>query len=145
MDPSFTMTLVRDHPPAELLRRALRPRAHDRLVPLTRVRADADALAAGVRFTATTALGPLRLVDEMLVEHWSVTPDGPCVARIAKTGSPLGGRISAVTASVRPGRSVLVWRQTLVVRGVPGWVLRLAAPVVALGYRLMVGRVVDWE
>ncbi len=143
MTARFGFTLMRDLDAATLAARGLDPAAHDRWVPATRIHPVRDALRAGDRFTAFTRVGPLRLMDDMCVDEWDRGDDGVVVVRIRKVGRVLGGRIVMVVAPVADGRSVLAWDQTVRVCGVPDALVRLATPLVALGYRVMLARIID--
>lgn len=106
--------------------------AHDRVIPLTRLRGRVDA---GERFVARTGIGPLAFDDPMDVVAWS--PPGVHErgeAFIVKRGRVVRG---SIRASVRPtdipeggaadvtvggaARSLLRWEQDIRVLGVPGW------------------------
>lgn len=145
MTARFGFTLTRPMAAPELLDRVFDLARHDREVPFTRVTPAAGCPAAGDRFVAVTRLGPVRLVDEMVVEEWSQSGDGSALVRIRKEGSPLGGEIVASVRPVDADRSVLVWDQTVRVRRIPDVFVRLAAPLIALGYRTTMARIVDGD
>lgn len=65
--------------------------AHGRFFPLTTVRVVTDGRRVGGRIEATTRLGPLRLLDPMIVTKWEPPGErGRCELR--KVGRLLGGR-----------------------------------------------------
>jgi len=108
--------------------RVLDLRAHDRLVPLTRVTGDAwsaDLLQPGSRFVARTSLGPVSFDDPMVVDEIRPpTADSAGVARIRKEGRVIRGSIELRVTPTQRGSRV-EWEQEIRVRGVPralGWV-----------------------
>ncbi len=124
---TFHVLLPSPLPAAEAWRRVLDLRAHDRLIPLTRVTSGmlaADELAAGSRFVARTGLGPIAFEDRMVVDE--LTPpagQGQGLARIRKEGRVVRGSIE-LKVTPRAGGSVVDWRQEISVWGVPralGW------------------------
>ncbi|GAA0294856.1 SRPBCC family protein [Kineococcus aurantiacus] len=84
--------------------------------------------AVGERFVATTALGPLALVDSMEVRRL-VVPDGstgePGRVGIVKTGDVLGGTVELVVRPLEDGRVGIEWTEHVLVR--PRGLARLAA------------------
>ncbi|MBW3084416.1 hypothetical protein KEM60_00603 [Austwickia sp. TVS 96-490-7B] len=128
-------------------------RAHDRIIPLTRLRgapltatgAPADAIDVGVVFTAWTTLGPWSIADPMRVEHW-VPPQQtrPGRALIVKTGQVVTGNIEvtvAPRADLDHGATVH-WAQQIDVRGVPAALDPLTAAVAQTAYRSVVTRLI---
>lgn len=114
-------------PAEEAWRRVLDLRAHDELIPLTRVTSGlvaADDLRPGSRFVARTALGPVGFDDRMVVDE--ITPPvglEPGLARIRKEGRVIRGSIELRLAPL-PSGSVVDWQQEIGVWGVPralGW------------------------
>lgn len=108
--------------------RVLDLRAHDRLVPLTRLTSgatSADQLQPGSRFIARTTLGPVRFDDPMVVDE--IRPPTANLAgraRIRKEGRVIRGVIELRVTPTSVG-SRLEWEQEIRVRGVPralGWV-----------------------
>ncbi len=115
-------------------------RRHGRHVPLTRVQVTRPTGGHGEEFTASTALGPLRLDDAMRVTHWQ--PPGPqqagvCV--IEKTGRGARGGARIEVEAVGPGSRVR-WREEVSLG--PVWFSRLTDPVAAVPGRAVFGRVV---
>jgi hypothetical protein len=124
----FRVLLTTALPAAEAWRRVLDLRAHDRLIPLTRISsgmAAADDLRPGSRFVARTGLGPLGFDDRMVVDE--LTPPAgqdPGLARIRKEGKVVRGSIE-LRVSPQVTGSVVDWRQEIRVWGMPralGWV-----------------------
>ncbi|WP_116112060.1 SRPBCC family protein [Austwickia chelonae] len=112
-------------------------RAHDQIIPLTRVRGRAlaaphecaQALDVGARFVARTGWGPFVLDDPMEILRWEppvVDPDGRSstgLAVIVKRGRWVRGRIEATVSPHETGPygsgSTVTWVQTLAVAGMP--------------------------
>ena len=139
----FDLRIESPLPAREAWARILDLRAHDRLIPFTRITqglASADELHAGHLFTACTMVGRVGFNDVMVVESISPPSDGtPGRARIAKTGRLVLGSID-VTVSAHDGGSTVRWEQDFGVGrfGRPvGWVAGLVAPRL---YRTMLKR-----
>ena len=124
----FRVVLPSSLTAAEAWRRVLDLRAHDRLIPLTRVTigmSAAEDLRPGSRFVARTGLGPVGFDDRMVVDE--LTPPAgqvPGLARIRKEGRVVRGSIE-LQVTPRATGSVVDWRQEISVWGVPralGWV-----------------------
>jgi hypothetical protein len=124
---TFRVLLPSSLPATEAWRRVLDLRAHDRLIPLTRITSGmvtAEGLAPGSRFVARTGIGPLAFDDSMVVDE--ITPPAgkdPGLARIRKEGQVVRGWIELRVIPQATG-SVVDWRQEIRVRGVPralGW------------------------
>ncbi|MFW5468725.1 SRPBCC family protein [Knoellia sp. CPCC 206435] len=103
----FTLTRESTLTPEELWRRLAALDEHADPVPLTTTIADPGPPAAGWRFTARTALGPLRFDDSMLVEEW----DPPRRWRVRKQGFLKGWAEAEVTPVA--GGSRLTWTEEL--------------------------------
>lgn len=109
-------------------------RAHDRLIPFTRIRqgmVPADELRPGHRFIACTMLGRVGFDDHMTVEEIE-PPMGtsPGRARIAKTGRLVLGTV-ALTVAAHDGGSTVRWSQDFGLARfgrVAAWAAGLAAP-----------------
>ena len=138
---TFRVRLSSAVPPDEAWRRVLDLRAHDRVIPLTRVttgRSSAADLAPGSRFVARTGVGPVGFDDVMVVE--AITPPRgaePGSARIRKEGKVVRGSIDLLMRATPTG-SVVSWTQDIEVRGVPralGW-LTAGASRAAYGWAL---------
>ena len=103
----FTLTRESTLSPAELWQRLAALDDHADSVPLTTTIADPGAPAPGWRFTARTALGPLRFDDSMFVEEW----EPPRRWRVRKTGFLKGWAEAVVTPAA--GGSRLTWTEEL--------------------------------
>lgn len=115
---------------AEAWARVLDPVRHADVVPLTTLtgRTRRGPLSIGERFTMRTALGPLRLDDEMVVDRLRTDTAGGAV-RFVKTGRLLRGIVLARVGPAREaGDAVVRWDAELRVRGLP----RALDPVVAV-------------
>lgn len=134
----FVVELTADYPPAEALSRLLDLREHDRIIPLTRVTpaVPANELRAGSTFVARTAVGPLGFDDPMLVERISFEP---AAARIVKQGRALRGGIDVRVVPSAAGSTVR-WEQTVHLPWLPGILQPVAARVLRVGYRRVLGR-----
>ncbi|GMA18788.1 hypothetical protein MM440_05400 [Arsenicicoccus piscis] len=155
---SFAVRVASAQPPREAWRRLVDLDRHTRAVPLTRllVREERDGAAAmpssaalvrGSTFTARTRVGPVVLDDVMVVEEATAPDDGtqhqpaaPGVWRIRKIGKVIRGDVQAVVAADGAGSEV-TWRQVYDVRGVPRPLVRWSAPLVGLGYRVVLARI----
>lgn len=129
----FVVELPTDLSPEDALRRVLDLRAHDRIIPFTRVTPamPADALTVGTRFVARTSLGPVGFDDPMRIEVLSFVPAS---ASIVKLGRAIRGVVSMhATASARG--SVVQWEQSVHLPWLPGFLQPVAARVLETGYR----------
>lgn len=126
----FRVQLSSPLPASESWNRILDLRAHDRVIPLTRITegmVTAAELRPGSRFVARTGAGPLAFDDVMVVD--TVTPPRagePGRARIHKEGTMIRGSIELWVAPDGPGSQVS-WTQDIHVRGVPRALGRLTA------------------
>lgn len=124
-------------------------RRHAAVVPLTTIDAPPlDELDVGSRVIARTALGPFGFDDVMIVRE--LDPGRRVV--FEKVGRVLGGRVVVVVQPMTPPRegegdtagAVVHWSQRVELRWLPTAVshrlVRLAAPVIGQGYRLVVRR-----
>lgn len=128
--------------PDEALRRVLDLRAHDRLVPLTRVTpaVPADELDVGSRFVGRTALGPVGFEDVMRIEQLTFAPEPQAV--IVKEGRLLRGRVR-VTATPSTRGSLVTWEQEVVLPWLPRPLHRVAATVMQAGYRRVLAALLE--
>jgi len=137
----FVVELRTDLPPDEALRRVLDLRAHDRIIPLTRVTPamPAGALTAGTRFVARTSLGPVGFDDPMRIEKLSFVPAS---ATIVKLGRVIRGVVSVeVTSSA--GACLVRWSQSVDLPWLPGVLQSAAARVLKAGYRRVLQRLLS--
>lgn len=129
----FVIEVPIDLPPDEALRRVLDLRAHDRIIPLTRVSPAmrAEELSVGRRFVARTSLGPVGFDDPMRIEKLSFEP---AAATIVKLGRVIRG---VVTVRVVPSGigGVVRWKQTVQLPWLPVILQPVAARVLRVGYR----------
>lgn len=139
---SFTIEVATPVTPDEALRRVLDLRAHDRVIPLTRVRPAVPAtdLHPGSSFVARTGVGPLGFDDPMRVEavdeHGAAEPAG---AVIVKEGHVIQGRIEVLITPTAAG-SLLSWHQQVALPWLPGFLQAPAARVLRRGYRRVLTR-----
>lgn len=134
----FVVRLGSSVPADVLFSRVLDLRAHDRVIPLTRVAP--VPLVEGVVFTARTGLGPFAFDDVMEVTRWEPpTERRPGVAVLVKRGPLIGGRVRVEVRASAPG-SLLVWEQELVVALVPSWLDPLVTALARIGYATVLGR-----
>ena len=133
----FELVLHRLEPPARVWQALWDLDRHTAAISLTRVGScDGLPLRQGSEFVARTGVGRIGFDDRMEVQAW----DPPRQARIAKTGRVLRGSITVEL--VADGAGTLVrWRQRFAVLGIPDVLARAAAPVVALGYRVSLTRI----
>ncbi len=140
--PAFQIELLVAGPPAEVWARLWDLDRHTAAVPLTTVREQPPAgqsgagLRQGARFTARTALGPVRLDDDMVVRTW----DPPRHAVVDKVGRVLSGRIEV---HLRPEGSGtrLRWSQTFGAAWVPDALAGLVSRPVGAAYRRTLVRI----
>lgn len=138
--PSFTLRLNLTAPPERVWQLLWDLERHTRSVPFTEV-AHADgvtALALGTRFVGVTRLGPLVLNDEMVVREWQPSKR----AVIEKVGSVLRGTIT-VTMAPSEGGTAMTWHQTVCVARLPMPLVSLAIPLIRMGYRQALGRILS--
>ena len=90
----FTVELPAACPPDQALRRLLDLRAHDRLIPLTRVNpaVSAEELTVGSRFVGRTGVGRFGFDDHMRIEALGFEP---AAATIVKRGRVIRGVVHA--------------------------------------------------
>jgi hypothetical protein len=105
----------------------------------TRVRSTGRGVGGGIR--AVTGLGPLRVVDTMVITEWSP----PRSARVRHTGRVVRGP-GAFEVRERPGGSTLAWSEQLDLPlgavGRLGW--RLVRPAFRWGLRRSLRRFAGW-
>ncbi|WP_323095235.1 SRPBCC family protein [Intrasporangium sp. YIM S08009] len=134
----FEMTLVSSLPAPEAWRRILNLRAHSEVIPLTTVTGaalDTSELTPGARFVARTGLGPIGFDDVMVIESYTPpTEHDPGVAHIRKEGRTVTGRITLRVAPTDDG-CVVMWKQRIGVRRVPGFADVAVARVARSAYR----------
>jgi hypothetical protein len=139
----FEITLEAPCPPSEAWARVLDLRAHDRLVPFTRVTegmVSAAELRPGHRFVACTMVGRYGFDDVMVVE--SVEPPSgarPGHARIVKGGKLVRGAIE-LTVSAHDGGAAVRWQQDFGLGRLGGPPLAAVAFGARLGYRAVLRR-----
>lgn len=139
----FEISLGAPCPPSEAWARVLDLRAHDRLVPFTRITegmVSAAELRPGHRFVACTMVGRYGFDDVMVVE--SVEPPSgvrPGHARIVKGGKLVRGAIE-LTVSAHDGGAAVRWQQDFGVGRLGGPLLAAAVLGARLGYRTVLRR-----
>lgn len=127
---TFTITLQRNQPPAELWQRLWDLRRHSAAIPLTTVASPADQpLGAGAHFCARTAIGPFGFDDRMVVRQWQP----PHLAVIEKIGPLLFGTITVQVIS-QPAGATLLWLQSYSVAKMPDILTKPTAPLIRRGY-----------
>ncbi|GAB3277562.1 hypothetical protein GCM10027449_17240 [Sinomonas notoginsengisoli] len=131
----FSIVLRSPLPPEQAWARVLDLRAHDRLIPFTRITsglAGAHELRPGHSFTACTMLGRVGFDDVMTVE--SITPPNgrsPGTARIVKSGRLVLGSID-LNVAAHDGGSTIRWSQDFALGRLwrpLRWAAGLVAPV----------------
>lgn len=110
--------------------------AYGQFQPLTRIRATPGPVGPGWSFVAYTGVGPLSVVDRMVVTEWE---PGVHFA-IVKVGPVLDGGAEVHLTPEGSGTRV-VWREEIVPR--PGWLGRRVGPVVDPVMRWFMGRSLD--
>lgn len=157
----FHVALHSRHGVQECFARLFDLAAHDRLIPLTSVRAEPPSvpLAEGARFIARTGLGPLGFDDPMEVVVWRPPgPRHPGRATIVKHGRVITGRIDAIVTaregSAREGTareetaregsagSTVYWTQQIGWPWLPTFLDRPVTFVARLAYARMLRRLV---
>lgn len=127
---SFTITLQRSEPAEVVWQRLWDLSRHSAAIALTKVRSCGDApLAAGVHFTARTAIGPLGFNDHMVVRQWQP----PTRAVIEKVGPLLFGTIT-VEITNTPHGSHLLWLQSYSVAKIADTITKSTATLIRRGY-----------
>ncbi len=142
---SFTVNLTTPVTPDEAFRRVLDLRAHNRVIPLTRVSpaVPASDLLPGFGFVARTGIGVLGFDDPMRVEAVEVRgPYGPASVVIVKEGPVIQGRIRLQITPLSAG-SRLGWHQEVVLPWLPGFLQAPAAQVLRAGYRRVLSRLLS--
>lgn len=104
--------------------------------PLTRIRATPGPIGPGWSFVAHTGIGPLSIVDRMVVTAWQ---PGEHFA-IIKTGPVLDGGAEVHLTPEADGTRV-IWREEIIPR--PGWIGRRTAPLTDPAMRWFLGRSLD--
>lgn len=126
-------------PPVAAFRAVTDFPGHARGVPLTRVETDPGTPRVGWGFRAVTALGPVRLVDPMVLTRWNPPgEDGAGGYGLRKTGRVLGGWAEVDVVADRRGGSEVRWVERVDVR--PRLRRPLAVPVPAPLGRLVFAR-----
>lgn len=123
-DPDRTFAVLGDLP------------SYGQFQPLTRIRATPGPIAPGWSFVAHTGLGPLSVVDRMVVTAWE---PGRHFA-IVKVGPVLDGGAEVHLTPEGDGTHV-VWREEIVPR--PGWLGARVGPVSDPVMRWFMGRSLD--
>ena len=123
-DPERTFAVLGDLP------------AYGQFQPVTRIRATPGPVGVGWSFVAHTGVGPLSVVDRMVVTAWE---PGRHFA-IVKLGPVLDGG-AEVHLSPEGDETRVVWREEIVLR--PGWLGRRIAPVADPAMRWFMGHSLD--
>lgn len=123
-DPDRTFAVLGDLP------------SYGQFQPLTRIRATPGPITPGWSFVAYTGLGPLSVVDRMVVTAWE---PGQHFA-IVKIGPVLDGGAEVHLTPEGEGTRV-VWREEIVPR--PGWLGRGVGPVTDPVMRWFMGHSLD--
>lgn len=110
--------------------------AYGQFQPLTSIRPSPGPVAPGWSFVARTGIGPLAVVDRMVVTAWV---PGEHFA-IAKLGPVLDGW-AEVHLTPEGADTRVVWREEIVPR--PGWIGRRTAPLTDPVMRWFMGRSLD--
>lgn len=110
--------------------------AYGEFQPLTRIAAAPGPIGTGWSFVARTGVGPLAVVDRMVVTDWR---PGEGFA-IRKLGPVLDGWARVELTAEGAGTRV-VWREEIVPR--PGWLGRRAARLTDPGMRWFTARSLD--
>ena len=136
--PAFEVHLLVPGPPEQVWARLWDLDRHTAAVPLTTVSAGASSpvLREGARFTARTALGPVRIDDDMLVRSW----EPPRHAVVDKVGRLLSGRIE-VHLRAEGADTRLRWTQTFGAAWVHDALAGWAARPVRAAYRRTLVRI----
>ena len=139
---SFVIELESSLAPAAALRRVLDLREHDRIIPFTRVNPplSAEELSAGLEFVGRTGVGPVGFDDVMRVEEISFGDgDGGAGAVVTKHARAIRGTIRLTITPVAGGSHVR-WEQEVLLPWLPAFAQGLAAQVVRMGYRRVLGQ-----
>ncbi|MFF4543921.1 SRPBCC family protein [Streptomyces sp. NPDC001406] len=114
---------------------------HADVVPLTRITVVTDPpTREGTRFVARTGIGPLSLADPMEVTAWHPPHDGePGLCRLVKQGRVVLGWAELEVHPGPGGRTRVVWREELRLRGLPN----LFDPLLDRTARAMFGRALN--
>lgn len=110
--------------------------AYGQFQPLTSIRASPGPITPGWSFVARTGVGPLAVVDRMVVTEW--VPGEHFV--IVKIGPVLDGGAEVHLTPEGAGTRV-VWREEIVPR--PGWIGRRTGPLTDPVMRWFMGRSLD--
>ncbi|NYF98502.1 SRPBCC family protein [Janibacter cremeus] len=118
---------------------------HTEVIPLTTVtlQPPATRLALDAHFCGRTAVGPVGFDDPMRVVLWEPPTTGSGRAVVAKAGSVIGGRIEVTFVPVAGRGTRITWHQHVELPWLPSplsWLERPAARLTALGYRMVLGR-----
>ncbi|MFE0512588.1 hypothetical protein, partial [Streptomyces sp. NPDC058964] len=110
-------------------------------VPLTRVTVvTGPPTREGTRFVARSGIGPLSFDDPMEVTVWRPPRDGePGLCRLVKRGRVVLGWAELEVRPGPGGRTRVLWREELRVRGLP----RVFDPVLARTARAVFGRALN--
>ena len=104
--------------------------------PLTRIKATPGPIGPGWSFVARTGVGPLSIVDRMVVTAWQ---PGQHFA-ITKIGPVLDGG-AAVHLTPEADGTRVIWCEEIIPR--PGWIGRRTAPLIDPAMRWFLGRSLD--
>lgn len=134
---SFSLRLTTGVTPDEAFRRVLDLRAHDRIIPFTRVSPAlrAEDLRPGTRFVARTGIGVLGFDDPMRVEAVHAGgPSEPASAVLVKEGRAIRGSIR-MQITPTPAGARVDWTQHVRLPWLPGFLQAPAARLLRFGYR----------
>jgi len=112
-------------------------------LPLTRVETDPGQPRVGWGFRGISGLGPLRLVDAMVLTRWSPPRPGADAAEyaVAKVGRLLAGWADVRLEADGPAATSLRWREEILLR--PVVLGRLLRPLTEVAVAWMFEREVD--
>lgn len=137
----FQLERVSPTPPAETWRRLTEWPRHARVVPLTRVSVvTPPPTSEGTVFVARSGIGPVAFDDPMEVVTWRPPRGGDAGrCRLVKHGTFVTGWAEIEVRRAAGGGSLVLWREDLRVRWLPGFCDR---PLAWAG-RWTFGRAVD--
>ncbi|HYN33653.1 MAG TPA: SRPBCC family protein [Ilumatobacteraceae bacterium] len=110
---------------------------HGAWIPATKIEAEpGDPTAVGYTFTAWSGFRPLALEDRMRVTRcdWDETA-GTGVCDVDKLGPVLGGS-AGFTVRTDGAGTILIWREDVTVRYLPGFLAPVAALAGRVGFRM---------
>lgn len=140
--PAFSFVLVVPGAPDDTWGRLWDDRRHTAAVPLTTALFPPAAVRAGSKLIARTAIGRLGFDDVMNVVVWRP----PHRAQLRKVGRVLQGsvRVELTEHAASNGPATRVsWSQSVVVSQLPAALVRPVIPLIALGYRTALRKILD--